>query len=939
MKENGDILDSGLTEQTVNTEMQTELDEIKNGSADSSTYGGYKPDGGKANTGQKKKKGIFKKLLTFILILILIPVFASAAFLLYCAINSAKPSSHFPDGYYAAVNIPSAGIFFKQALYLNSVDSFLTDSENEKLQGILRSLRANPFFKSRQYDILTNASADALFYPDGGSVFILNLGVVNSSFIRMLPLILEIKPRLFDGVEGIEKSTLPYGGSERLCIIYNLKEDYKLYISTYKNLIFISSSRDLLVSCFEKHSPDSKKTVRLPKVNKNNSLNIAADPSYFISKPDSKPGLFFNILQKMIFAEFVKLNLDISYEKLNLSGNVNWESSSQELEQVLKRRSTIPGILSRLPSSTAYLTLINAGSPEFLLENLQTVFTEEVKTAYKKADRGMKNIFRKDLKDLVFSWMGEEMGVFGHDKSNAPVFFVSLKDEKLCRTNFDYIFNSIFVDRDVSAIVDGKRIPRITIPSWISGLLKLFKIDIPEPFYIIENGYLYLSASSESLVMFKNEADSGSLLVKTELWKDMTKTISGETSFFVYYTLERSIPFFLQNNPVLENALKNYGKGILSVKLEKNNNIILEAFTKRTESHVLSEIPSFPKSISKKSTGEIICAKNSSAAPCLFWVDNKGVNCMTLSDGNVSSLAVTGKCSIAADIQKGFLKTLWITTEQGTVYKTDSLLEIADGFPIITGEKLYSAPPAVMKEGIAASLFSQPKLIFVKPDGDFYFSADMVSKLRAAPVCFENKTAAVPRSFESYVYLFDTDGNIEENYPAELSGISSVQPLMFFGSRKNVMLAMLTEDGNFTLHPADSVQEEIFNINLDSVCKAMPVYSKSLDSFFVVSNDGKLFKIDSKGSITETVFLRTENADDYVLTLLDLNADGKDEILISGGGNAIYAFNSRLIPLKGFPVSGIGAPYLIDVDGDGKKELVTCGIDSKIHAFNGGKEW
>lgn len=886
----------------------------------------------------KCKKSFIKRFFIFISVLILIILSFLFGFIIYCAIDYTKSENHFPEGYYAVVNIPSAGRFFKKALYLNAADSVLNDSGNIKLQGALRSLRAQSFFKSWQYDILTNIRADLLFYPQDEIIFVMNLGIINSSFTRILPFVINMDAQIFDGIEGIEKDIILHNGKEHLCIIYNLKENYKLYITYHKNLIFISSSKEMLVSCFEKHKADSKKTAKPFAVNRNNSINIAADANYFILKSSSKQEFFYNLFNRVEFAEFIRLNLNIEDEELKLNGNVNWNSSLNEIEQIIKRRSTVPGILPRLPASTAYLTLINAGDPDFLFKNLQPFFTDEIKSAYKSAERGTQNMFRKSMQELIFSWMGDELGVFGHDKSYAPIFFVSLKDEKLCRKNFDYIFNSIFVGRDISAVVDGKRIPRIAFPSWLSGLLKLFKIDIPQPFYIIEDGYLYISTSAESLVLFKNEIDSGALMVKSELWKDMTKTISAETSFFIYYTLERSVPFFLQNNDLLKNIFKDYGKGILSVKLEKNKNIVLESFTKKTESHALSEIAGFPKNISSKTDAGIICAKNSSGVPCLYWINNRGVNCMELTTGNIISLPLTGKCNMAADIQKGILKNMWITTEHGSVYKTDSFFYTAPGFPIMTGEKIYSAP-ALTENGFAAALFSLPKLIFVKDDGDFYFSDDMISKLRSAPVYIENKIAAVPRSFESYVYLFNSEGKIIEDYPIELSGISAVQPLMFFDGKRNVMFAILTENGNFAVHSVDASKNKKFNINLNTVCKIPPVYSASLKSFFIISNDGKLFKIDEKGNLTDTMILKTGSADDYILNLLDLNGDGKDEILISGGGNSIYAFRADFSLLKGFPVAGTGVPYLIDVDGNGKKELVACGVDYKVHAFSGGGEW
>jgi len=138
---------------------------------------------------------------------------------------------------------------------------------------------------------------------------------------------------------------------------------------------------------------------------------------------------------------------------------------------------------------------------------------------FNSTNKNSKFFFNKDLNQLVFEWVGSEIGVFGHRDSQTPVFFLSLKDEAKCRHLLEDLFNTIFIDRSTAAVVDDNRIPRIVFPSWLLGLLRAFHIDLPEPFYMIQDGYLYLSNSAEALGMCKKETDTGKLLVKTDEWK------------------------------------------------------------------------------------------------------------------------------------------------------------------------------------------------------------------------------------------------------------------------------------------------------------------------------------------------------------------------------------------------------------------------------------
>ena len=145
------------------------------------------------------------------------------------------------------------------------------------------------------------------------------------------------------------------------------------------------------------------------------------------------------------------------------------------------------------------------GDPQFLFQNGKDILGSSILQSYNSANKAAKFVFNKGIDDLLFSWMGEEIGVFEVIQSDVPIFFVSLKDEKLCRQAFELIYTSFFVNRNISALVDGIRIPRIEFPDILTGLLRAFKVELPTPFYVIEGGYLYLSQSAEALASTLND--------------------------------------------------------------------------------------------------------------------------------------------------------------------------------------------------------------------------------------------------------------------------------------------------------------------------------------------------------------------------------------------------------------------------------------------------
>ena len=197
--------------------------------------------------------------------------------------------------------------------------------------------------------------------------------------------------------------------------------------------------------------------------------------------------------------------------------------------------------------------------------------------------------------------------------------------------------------------------------------------------------------------------------------------------------------------------------------------------------------------------------------------------------------------------------------------------------------------------------------------------------------------AALPRSFESKLYIFNQDGRIAEGLPVELDGIFAAEPLMFTQKDGKDCVALVNEEGRFSIHSLSEDCAELTAAELYAVCKTTPAYSYTAKAFFVVSADGRLFKISDTGEVIDSLPLKTGKADDYTVCTLDLDRDGNDEVLVSGGGNAVYAYTSGLAPVDGFPIAGTGRPYLFDIDGDKAPELITYGVDRKLHAYRGGR--
>ncbi|MEL3912516.1 FG-GAP repeat domain-containing protein [Treponema pedis] len=884
----------------------------------------------KALKKEKKKGGVFGKIIKTVAVLLLIILIPLAGFLLYSAIDGAEPAEHIPEGHYAYINLPSLGDFFQKTLSVKTLDSVLASSETAQMQGLIRSLRASPELSSWWFKTASNIRLDAAAYgtDSGETAFLIfaKLGF-RSAATRALPLVLKIKPDLFSSIkelQAINENNIEYW-------IYDV-QGLSVYIGTFKDSVIISSSKELFLQAFTENENENTESIKkFIKNSKKDSVSILSDINGFKNGIKDDNSVFSNAMKNLAFDKNTVININLNEKALSVSGNCNWETEDSGLKNILKRQAFIPGILNRLPKSTDYITLINMGSPDFLFDNGHILFNSSILNAYNKASSASRFLFKKDINELLFSWMGDEIGLFGLEHSEQPVFFVSLKDEKKCRAALEDIFSSIFIEKDVSALVDGLRIPRIEFPDLLKSLLRAFKVELPRPFYVIDDGFLYLSQSAEAVASLVNDVKAGNLLVKTENWKSLAK-IPPETSIFVYYTVEKQIPNLLRSINVLKPILKDYGKGILSIKTDSSQRLSFEFHTQRTESHSLGELAAFPYKSSEKITGNIYCGKNSNNVPFVYWTSGNKVYALNLADKTLTNLKLDDKAYLNVQLTEGRINSVWAVSSRGTIYKTDYSLKAAANFPILTGEK-FAVPPVILKDGIVLPVANKPLLLFADKNANTYFSEPMDTRLKNQPFVFDDTIAAAPRSFDSMVYLFDRDGKIKDGYPSELESISAVQPVLYKNEKKEIWTAILTEEGKFSLKPAFNNENEGFSIELNVSCRVQPVYSENLKMFFLIADAGYLYKIDTQCRIVDKIALKQKNADDYVITLADLTGDKLDDVLISGGGNSVYAYGSNFIPLEGFPVSGTGNPCLIDVDGDGKPELITCGIDNSIHSY------
>ena len=99
-----------------------------------------------------------------------------------------------------------------------------------------------------------------------------------------------------------------------------------------------------------------------------------------------------------------------------------------------------------------------------------------------------------------------------------------------------------------SLLVDGVRLPCIQMPNFILSVLQALNINIPKPYYLIKDDFIYLSQSPENLVAINFDYQHSKKLSGSENWMRVSSRQSPYSSLSLYYNLERSVPFFIKGN-------------------------------------------------------------------------------------------------------------------------------------------------------------------------------------------------------------------------------------------------------------------------------------------------------------------------------------------------------------------------------------------------------
>lgn len=880
----------------------------------------------------KKKKNPIVKFLLGILIFLLVIILVLSVWFIYSALDKQNSLSMLPVGYSTYLRTDSAWDAIDPLIDLQAADILLSSPEFSQFREPFMALRSSTLRTNKLFTTLLSRRVDGALYSDENSnqyfTALIDLGFLSGITRPSKHFIQFVIDKI--GLEGfsVKKNHYEYKNGNSI-----------YYIKPVKNLVLVSSSKELFdqaLTCKnDENYTEEEKEMLLAKPTQ--PIKVVVDARQLaLSLTEQIP--VFNKIASMLSRESLSvLSFGITDEQININADFPFAISDElekmpgfsGLSKILEKNSTMPKLISSLSDDVQYYTIIKAGSIQELKTAVFPLMPTEMNlnSLWMMGDTLCSTIFGATLDEIICSWTGDEFAVVGIEGLNDPVFVMQISDEKQRKKIFDKIISSIIINDDTSLILDGVRLPRLEFPGFLQGLLKSFDINLPNPYYMIKDGFIYFSTAPETLSSIHTSLANGNKISKNENWKVVFTNQKNNATISLFYDLARSIPFFLRGNNYVSKILQLYTIGRCDIRIEDSVlKCQLQANSKRAGS--LKEIPGYPISLSGTSDYKLYLSpiKNSNK---IFWIeDNNKIKMMNISSMEVTERKIDSSkiniCTAKKELSSGGV--LWVTTSEGNIFLLNENLEDVANFPIMISG-IPSGDSSSFDEGLIIPL--EKKLCYVYLDGkEKIIDLPITGSIKSNPTVLNKNVAIYDKSFAGKIFVLENDVCINQENPFMISGIAFGSPSLL-KSKSILYTGFINQAGNLYIWSEKILRDE-FPKKLDGV-----FYSNLVNNgkyFYAVSSVGEIFRIDVNGNYISVKIPNISVKEGYITVASQDN--GVNNIYLTTDGNVIYGFNENLELLSGFPLAGCGAPIFTDVNGDRILDCLVQTIDKKINAWN-----
>ncbi|MCL2472253.1 MAG: DUF3352 domain-containing protein, partial [Treponema sp.] len=672
-------------------------------------------------SGKRKKRAPIIIAIVLVIIIGVPLLFIGLSF-----VGKITPDSIIPDSFDIYASVPDPARLAGHILNHESLPEIAALAELAPLMPILNQVKSSGLIENRFIRYAAKGRLDAALLsggenrpaaPTGGLILgAWDMGIM-SPLMKILPV---LAGRItINGLYYVQA-----GKNSRF--EYRLADGTVFYIGPYKNLLVISNNSALYESVISGSSREGDKYGSQAKKFSSSDYDIAFLVSAQAFKnmlggnnagADQQSGNLAPALDLLEFPGPVEALLTVMPNQLKLRLTTPLGTNNQALLDIIQRNSQAASISAMIPDNAQYLTLLSAGTLKELLSgasaiNSGTSGSDTWENNMRKADSSARMTLGMNLEELLFSWTGSEFAVYGLDGRPNPVIAIEIRDEKKRKEVFDKAFKSIFLSENIQLNLDGNRIPRIQIPPFLDSFLEFMNVYVPSPYYTVQNNYLFISESAETLLQAVNAVRRNEVLPKSELWQTLSGKNTGPSSFTLFYSLDRSLPFFLKGQGAVTAVLKLYHQGLVQLQME-NRVITVSLSAIPGAGKGIAPVPGYPldlgsggarvgnrlyRVLSGKDTRLLLTRGNEALAinpldrsvKTMNLGNSPGTNLYVIpaaAEDAIGSAGPTGSTAPAGSANPGE-GAAWVVNSRGQVSLVNQDMENFKNFPFATGINL-----------------------------------------------------------------------------------------------------------------------------------------------------------------------------------------------------------------------------------------------------------
>ena len=880
----------------------------------------------------KKLLAVLLKIFLGILGVILLAVLVLGALWL---VQREDPTAFVPDRYLAYVQVPSIRGIYDRWLNLEAADVVLARRELAPFRGLLGEARGLALTSSPLLGLLLDVPADVLWLRDSKLLAVIDLGWrgIATPLARFVGPLLRIPGFSFLNDAGVPMFRYTTGETTVHAALRGNVALVSLDAEVVKQALQRQATHTGLAA---KASRELLERIRLRRVG---AVRILVDTNSLASGMMSGSPMGAKVLAAVEVPGQSMLDVEMSNDRLRIGAELPISIAMPELEKILGRVPATLGVLRYVPASAYVLTISNI-APLGELYRLAAAFQgQDVQSIYERADSGSRSVTGLGIEELLFSWVGAELGAFLLPQSEAPVFFARITDQRAFQRAFEALTGSFLVNKDSSLVLDEVRIERLSVPWFVGLILNMLHVEVPEPYFLTRGDYFFLSLDPANLALVAKSADTGSNLAQAGLFSSLLKGVPADPTLLAWYDLSRAEPFFLRGAGLLTDVLRLYSRSLAIVRATPAE-MQLTLAAARVAGPAAQLLPGFPLAPDGTITGDVLAFRFAGAStPVLAWLQDRSTLVLADTAGKrIAEAQLEADAALAPETDPaGRLTALWAASSGGTVWRFGPALQSLAPFPIATGIT-GGMPPAMVDGKLALFSKADETLVLVSPEGErSLLGQRLEAPLFLPPDVLDGRLVFYPKSFESRIHLTDLQGTEAPGWPVQASGISFCAP-RFLQAGQSTLVTFLTQAG--FLHAWDLAGNQLpwFPVSLPGVfyATAEPMVVNGRPVLVALAQDGSLSMVTMDGKVERQTRVLDLDGKSARIFLGDLDRDGVKEILLYGSGAFIAGYDVWFRPLSGFPLKGVTRPQLVDIDRDGRTDLLTAGLDGKIYAYTMG---